>query len=200
MLYDYYRELALSLTARLHPHKVLDIGCNDGSLVKAFLSQHCIAYGCDKSQEALSKALPDIVSSLICVDVTRDALPFEDEEFDLVTMVDVIEHFPRFDRALSEVRRVLKNGGYVYVSTPSPLSSVFSACRDPTHVNVHGKRFWIRLFKENDFKLRGELPKADRLIALSFIGSSRLHNLALRIYGIRGLPNIRSDLFFEKDR
>jgi SAM-dependent methyltransferase len=199
LLYDYHRELALSLTARLHPRKVLDIGCNDGSLVKAFLSQHCTAYGCDKSQEALSKAIPDIVNSLTCVDVIRDALPFEDEEFDLVTMVDVIEHFSRFDRVLNEVRRVLKNGGYVYVSTPSPLSSFLSACRDPTHINTHRKGFLLRLFKENNFRQCSELPKADRSRALLFIRGSFVRNLAFRMYNIPLFPNIRSDLICEKN-
>jgi 2-polyprenyl-3-methyl-5-hydroxy-6-metoxy-1,4-benzoquinol methylase len=199
-LYDYYSELASQLIAYVHPHTVLDIGCNDGSLVKAFSNKDCNVCGCDVSQEALSKAPPEIFNLLSRLDVTRDALSFGDEEFDLVTMVDVIEHFPEFEWTLSEVHRVLKKDGYVYVSTPSPLSSVFSACRDPTHVNVHGKRFWIRLFRENDFKLSGEIPKADRLKAISFIGGSRLHNLALGIYGIQWLPNIRSDLFFQKNR
>jgi len=198
LLYDYHHELAVILTARLHPHKVLDVGCNDGSLVKAFLSLNCITFGCDNSPEALSKAHPGVLRFLNHVDVTRDALPFGAEEFDLITMVDVIEHFAHFKRALSEVHRVLKNDGYVYVSTPSPLSSFLSGCRDPTHVNVHRKGFWIRLFVENDFTLYCELPKTDRFEALSFIRGSYFRNLALRIYGVRWLPNIRSDLIFEK--
>jgi len=198
LLYNYYHELAVRLTAQLRAHSVLDIGCNDGSLVRAFSSLGCNAYGCDSSQEALSKAHSDIARSLRRVDVTRDALPFGDEEFDLVTMVDVIEHFERFEHVLSEVRRVLKTSGYVYVSTPSPFSSFLSGCKDPTHVNVHRKGFWIRLFIENGFTLHGELPKADRFEALSFIKGSRFRNLALRIYGIQWVPNIRSDLIFEK--
>lgn len=197
-MHNYYNELALRLAALLHPHKVLDIGCNDGLLVTAFWGQHLTAYGCDISQEALSKANPDVLDFLRRVDVTRDALPFEDEEFDLVTMVDVIEHFARFEHALSEVRRVLRDGGYIYVSTPSPFSSFLSGCRDPTHVNVHRKSFWFHLFVENDFMLLGELPKTDRFKALSFVKGSHLHNLALRIYGNRWAPNIRSDLIFKK--
>ena len=109
LFYNYYYELASRLVALLHPHTVLDIGCNDGSLVKAFLSQHCTVYGCDISEEALAKAPPEISSLLSLLDVTRDALPFDDERFDLVTMVDVIEHFPEFEWAFSEMRRVLKN-------------------------------------------------------------------------------------------
>jgi SAM-dependent methyltransferase len=199
LLYNYYYELASRLVAILHPHTVLDIGCNDGSLVKAFSSQHCTAYGCDMSQEALAKAPPEISNFLRLLDVTRDALPFDDERFDLVTMVDVIEHFREFEWTLSEMRRVLKNDGYVYVSTPSPLSSFLTACRDPTHVNVHGKRFWERLFRENNFSLRCKLPKTDRSAALSFISGSNVSNLALRMYSFRLVPNIRSDLIFEKD-
>jgi len=199
LLYNYYYELASRLVALLHPHTVPDIGCHDESLVKAFSSLHSTVYGCDVSREALAKAPLEISSLLRLLDVTRDALPFDDEEFDLVTMIDVIEHFPKFEWTLSEVRRVLKKDGYVYISTPSPLSSFLSACRDPAHVNVHGKRFWARLFKENNFSLRGELSKTDRSAALSFIKGSYVRNLALRMYSIRLVPNIRSDLIFEKN-
>lgn len=200
LLNNYYYELASHLVAHLHPHTVLDIGCNDGSLVRAFSSLHCTVYGCDVSKEALAKGPPEISSLLSLLDVTRDALPFDDEEFDLVTMVDVIEHFPEFEWTLSEVRRVLKKDGCVYVSTPSHLSSFLSACKDSTHVNVHGKRFWVRLFKESNFSLRGELPKTDRSAALLFLRGSYVRNLALRIYSLRLVPNIRSDLIFEKNR
>lgn len=199
LLYNYNYELASRLVALLHPHTVLDIGCNDGSLVKAFSSQHCTVYGCDVSQEALAKAPPEISSFLSLLDVTRDALPFDDEAFDLVAMVDVIEHFSEFEWILSEVHRVLKKDGCVYISTPSPLSSFLSACNDPTHVNVHGKRFWVRLFRRNNFGLRGELSKKDRSAALSFIRGSYVRNLTLRIYTTRLIPNIRSDLIFEKN-
>jgi ubiquinone/menaquinone biosynthesis C-methylase UbiE len=50
-------------------------------------------------------------------DITR--LEFPSESFDAVTMFDVIEHVPDDQKAMAEVLRVLKPGGYVLVSVPN---------------------------------------------------------------------------------
>jgi SAM-dependent methyltransferase len=51
-----------------------------------------------------------------------DHLPFRAEVFDLVMMLEVIEHIPNIPRALSEIARVLKPGGIAIVTTPNRLN------------------------------------------------------------------------------
>jgi SAM-dependent methyltransferase len=47
-------------------------------------------------------------------------LPFDDDTFDLVTLLAVIEHFPNTPRlVLEEMRRIVKPGGIVVVDTPN---------------------------------------------------------------------------------
>jgi SAM-dependent methyltransferase len=53
----------------------------------------------------------------ICGDAT--ALPFADQSFDAVTMFDVLEHIPDHEKAIAEVKRVLRPGGFLFVSTPN---------------------------------------------------------------------------------
>ncbi len=53
----------------------------------------------------------------VCGDATH--LAFPSASFDAVTMFDVIEHVPDDKKAMSEVLRVLKPGGYVLVSVPN---------------------------------------------------------------------------------
>jgi ubiquinone/menaquinone biosynthesis C-methylase UbiE len=53
------------------------------------------------------------------VDVTREPLPFPDNYFDIVVMIDVVEHLYDPDYAISEVRRVLRPGGFIVISTPN---------------------------------------------------------------------------------
>src|SRR5215469_3755315 len=50
------------------------------------------------------------------------ALPFKSARFDLVTMLEVIEHLADIPRAIGEVARVLKPGGVAIVTTPNRLS------------------------------------------------------------------------------
>jgi SAM-dependent methyltransferase len=47
------------------------------------------------------------------------SLPFEDGSFDLVVSFETIEHVQQPDRAIDELRRVLRDGGLVAVSTPN---------------------------------------------------------------------------------
>jgi SAM-dependent methyltransferase len=77
-------------------------------------------------------------------DLTVDAIPYSDNEFDYLTAFEFLEHVPRviylpgrrfpFVELMSEVWRVLKPGGLFLSSTPIyPFSAAF---RDPTHVNL----------------------------------------------------------------
>ena len=45
-------------------------------------------------------------------------LSYDDESFDIVLHSDTLEHIPDVDRALSEIRRVLKPGGSMICSIP----------------------------------------------------------------------------------
>jgi GT2 family glycosyltransferase/SAM-dependent methyltransferase len=56
-------------------------------------------------------------TSFVVGDAAR--LPFPDASFDAVTMFDLLEHVPDDRRALAEVRRVLRPGGFLLVSTPN---------------------------------------------------------------------------------
>ena len=53
-------------------------------------------------------------------DIVMDAqdMSFEIETFDLVLMFEVLEHIPNPFLAISEIHRVLKPGGHLYLSTP----------------------------------------------------------------------------------
>lgn len=53
----------------------------------------------------------------VCGDAT--ALPFNNNSFDAVTMFDVLEHIAQHEKAVSEVRRILRPDGFLLVSTPN---------------------------------------------------------------------------------
>ncbi|HYB92084.1 MAG TPA: class I SAM-dependent methyltransferase [Candidatus Binataceae bacterium] len=57
----------------------------------------------------------------VAADLNYD-LPFRAATFELVMMLEVIEHLPDIPHALSEVARVLKPGGTAILSTPNRLN------------------------------------------------------------------------------
>lgn len=48
-----------------------------------------------------------------------EKLPFKDESFDVVITNHVVEHTPDQSKHISEVMRVLKPGGFIYIATPN---------------------------------------------------------------------------------
>jgi len=107
-------------------HKlVLDAGCGAGQ-GSAYLSQSGALYvvGIDISSEAILYARQIFTQNNLSF-VVMDALHlgFPDHTFDLVTSIEVIEHLIEPEQYLAEIRRVLKNGGILVLSTPNKLIS-----------------------------------------------------------------------------
>ena len=48
-----------------------------------------------------------------------EEMPFEDNSFDKIIMIEVIEHVERDELAISELARVLKNEGKLFITTPN---------------------------------------------------------------------------------
>ncbi len=54
--------------------------------------------------------------------LNTDALPYEDQTFDIVTCTEAFEHIENYHRVVREVNRILKPGGIFFVSVPNMLS------------------------------------------------------------------------------
>ncbi|MGO9451395.1 MAG: class I SAM-dependent methyltransferase [Candidatus Binataceae bacterium] len=57
----------------------------------------------------------------VAADLNSD-LPFQSGKFDLVLLLEVMEHLPNIAHMLSEIARVLKPGGVAIVTTPNRLN------------------------------------------------------------------------------
>jgi ubiquinone/menaquinone biosynthesis C-methylase UbiE len=101
-------EALLSRIKLQHEPKILDVGCGTGEVtlfIKNKFRTHFI-YGVDIDETALRSAKDKGIATFK-VDVSREALPFPDNFFDLCTLLDVIEHLENPDYALEEINRVL---------------------------------------------------------------------------------------------
>jgi SAM-dependent methyltransferase len=116
---DFDARRAFLLASLERGRTVLDLGCGQGEFTAALVGAGFAATGADVSARAVERARrrhPGLEFIQVPID---DALPFGEASFDAVWAGEVIEHVADTARWLSEVRRVLRRGGRLVLTTPS---------------------------------------------------------------------------------
>jgi 2-polyprenyl-6-hydroxyphenyl methylase/3-demethylubiquinone-9 3-methyltransferase len=100
----------------------LDVGCGGGFMAEALSQRGAQVVGIDIAEDLLAVATTHGQSKQLNIHYqvgSAYSLPFKDESFDHVVCVDVIEHLENKKRAIQEIYRVLKPGGYFLFDTIS---------------------------------------------------------------------------------
>lgn len=123
-----HRDILTRSLARYHllrPYargSLLDVGCGRGYGFEV-LGEHTTARtGVDLSLEFLREARGSY-SSIAFAQTTGERLPFRDRSFDTIISFEVIEHLQDDLGFLEELKRLLRPGGTVALSTPNRLVS-----------------------------------------------------------------------------
>lgn len=97
--------------------RLLDVGCGTGHWSEFFASMGFIVHGVDISEEmitvARAKAMPGCTFEV--ADVFR--LPYDDNAFDAAAAITSLEFMPAPGRALREMGRCVRPGGFLVVGT-----------------------------------------------------------------------------------
>jgi len=112
------RERFLLAAVRPADH-VLDVGCGEGLLAAALEDAGALVVGIDVAEEPLRRARTRHPSLDLRVVDGEGPWPLHDAAFDVVWAGEVIEHVADTATWLSEVRRVLRPGGTLLLSTPA---------------------------------------------------------------------------------
>jgi 2-polyprenyl-6-hydroxyphenyl methylase/3-demethylubiquinone-9 3-methyltransferase len=113
--------LEFVLTRVAAGERLLDVGCAEGVFAAAFVDRGLSVVGIDVAWEPLRRArtgVADLDLDLRLVD-EQSAWPLEDASFDVAWAGEVIEHVADTAGWLSEIRRVLRPGGLLLLSTPN---------------------------------------------------------------------------------
>ncbi len=130
--------------------RILDIGCALGDFTKhiAELNGQSNLYAIDLIEKAVvcaSKHLPKVKLAVGALPY----LPFQDNNFDVVTCLEVLYYLSPEDRmkALEEIKIVLKKGGYLFLSVALDDGSRYFSSEDITE--LIGDFFQIRDVRYN---------------------------------------------------
>lgn len=108
--------------------KILDVGTYIGTFPSRIYSEGWQnIYGIDISDVSIAYGrgkYPHMQNRLYVQN--NQKIPFDNGQFDVVTMFNVIEHIPQIDAFLSEVSRVIKAEGIIIVMTPNkPIDVIY---------------------------------------------------------------------------
>ncbi|MGB9911609.1 MAG: class I SAM-dependent methyltransferase [Microgenomates group bacterium] len=124
--------------------KILDAGCGTGYLLNFVCPPLVEGMGVDISSFAIKKAkklFPKL--KFFQADITN--LPFKDNFFDKVFSINVFEHLKNPQKALKEIKRILKPEGIFIIGTNNRLSLSWRLFKiiyggDPTHIFEFSKK------------------------------------------------------------
>lgn len=154
--------------------KVLDLGCGDGLNVNLlYKSGVKNLSGVDISPE-LVKSAKKLTPKAKFYLASAEKLPFKTETFDVVLVDSVFHHFMRYEKALKEIKRVLKKDGRLCFIEPH--------------------RSWIRSVYDfvSEMPIAKFIPKL-RERSVSYLGEIKFMKHWLRTEGqfYRGLRSLK---------
>lgn len=120
------------------PARILDIGCFNGFFVKELRDQGLDAKGIDFNRKALEFGRTFYELDGHIFSNTLAELDQQGEQFDAITLFEVIEHLEDFAGLIEQSLRLLKPGGVIIISTPNSKMSWRPDLDSPPH---HLSRF-----------------------------------------------------------
>lgn len=151
---------------------VLDAGCGSGNISFYLAKKVKRVVGLDINQEAINfaqkYAQKNKFKNLSFRRADLRKTPYKKDSFDKIILFEVVEHlnFKNYQKVIAEMYRLLKLGGYLYLTTPNEISIWFLIewildtfkLTPPLRNNQHILTFSIssleKVLKRNRFKIK----------------------------------------------
>lgn len=145
--------------------RILELGCGKAEKTRALAQSGLVSEIVAVEIDAIQHACNLQVSDLPTVQFRHggaQSIAEPDESFDIVTMFKSLHHVPieDMDRAMEEIRRVLKPGGYAWISEPvyaGELNEIMRLFHDEKVVREAAFAALTRAVKHGHFNLRKQL-------------------------------------------
>ena len=147
---DYYRDelnnpAFFSLLGNVRGQLVLDLACGEGYNTRKLARKDAVVTGVDLSQRLVDLAKIEEAEDRLNIDYRlSDAArlkEFPADHFDLVTCFMAMQDIENYEKAISEVRRVLKAKGRFVFSIPHPCFEMI--VQDGNRISTNAKYFGV---------------------------------------------------------
>lgn len=145
-------------TQKGRPRRVLDLGCGNGNVLAALRAGGTEElFGLDLSEQMVRQAQLRLKEGARIRTGDAASLPYEDGFFDAVVCCASFHHYTQADKALEEMRRVLRPSGRLILGDPTapalflPLLNLFVRARGSGDYHIYGRRELESLLKGHGF-------------------------------------------------
>lgn len=167
--YDSHREdmcesIQTILGKRLEGLTILDIGCGWGQALLYFKSKGMDCYGFDPAPEAVAYGQKRGLNNLVLAGL--DTMNVFKKRFDVVTLLNVLEHLGDPVKVIDEIKQhVLRPGGLLIIDVPNefnPFQTAGQKLHDlkewwvcpPGHLNYFSKDTLCKLLEAKGFEIK----------------------------------------------
>jgi ubiquinone/menaquinone biosynthesis C-methylase UbiE len=144
----------------------LDVGCGTGwAIAQAanLVNEKGLFYGVDLSAKMIEKAKNNFSGkdNFHFLQANSESIPLDDDFFDIIICTNSFHHYLHPDKALKEMRRLLKRGGELFVLDPTAdawivkLADRITKFFEPEHVKMYSTKEFQQLYQEAGFKYSG---------------------------------------------
>lgn len=155
-----YANLLATFFEQKKEKKLLDVGFGFGMFLGCAEEFGFECYGIDKFAYNVDAAKEFTNAKLYECDMNAK-YPFPDAYFDVVSILDAIEHTENPFQTLVHIRKYLKDNGMLFLTTPNgnwaykmrriPILGISDETEG--HVNVHNLGYWINALKQSGFDI-----------------------------------------------
>jgi ubiquinone/menaquinone biosynthesis C-methylase UbiE len=136
-----------------NPGKVLDLGAGTGKILSELESKDWQVQGIDSSPQAIKWSKKRGVK-LKLADSAKQPLPFPPNYFDLILVLDFLEHLQSESKTLSNINKVLKPSGYLIITVPANPRLYSYWDKMLGHYRRYDKITLQKILKDHDFKVK----------------------------------------------
>ena len=100
------------------PGTLLDVGCGRGAFLRAAARRGWAAQGIDPSLDSIREAATVLKGCVFCTTLNDFDPP---GIYEVVTMINVLDHLPDVRQAVTRAAALLQDGGFLYLRVPNAL-------------------------------------------------------------------------------